>query len=431
MAADKPLIVLTLALTILTNDASAEERMHNDQDIATHSSLLIESNIDIISARTRSSLNLVDLTQSSANIQQDSICDVDLWNGATVVISTSDAIISTGGGSMKIEKSHDVFAWSWYPLEWTWWNILQLTSALLGLFGNAMVILVLYKRNSSSRSTDILLGSLALVDLVTSLLVIPVPALRSAPDTWAGYWYCVLVDLHIPMWITITASTYTLVAISIDRYFAIVHPLTFNRLVSRPRVIKSVALMWLAVFLVSGTSFFVHKVDSTTGSCGFVFVSDRARLAFAFFTIILRLVFPVTLLVLTQILIVRTLHRQAKIFARGLHSLQSVHLAARDRVIFMLFLVIVGFVICWTPGQVMFLGLNVGFVSFHLFKRPLHLSFIVLSFFNSCLNPIIYTVAHPQFRREMMDLISGAKRRRGPLFEHDCHENSKVSMTIV
>ena len=36
--------------------------------------------------------------------------------------------------------------WVWLPMEWSWWVIAQLFSAILGICGNLLVMLVLFNR---------------------------------------------------------------------------------------------------------------------------------------------------------------------------------------------------------------------------------------------------------------------------------------------
>ncbi|XP_003725980.2 gastrin/cholecystokinin type B receptor [Strongylocentrotus purpuratus] len=309
--------------------------------------------------------------------------------------------------------------WSWQTLDWQWSLVVQLVVAIVGILGNLLVVIVMFQRRSHSRSTDILIQSLAVADMLTSILLIPIPDLKTAPDTFWSEIYCRFIDSQLLMWIAITASTYTLVTVSVDRYFAIVYPLAFNRLVSRGRVAFCIVLTWLAAFSMCFPGVFVFNIDDATGSCNLNFNSPQAQLAFGAYTFVLRLVVPILIMLVTQTLIARNLFNESNRFAdikdEGVRS--TGLLAARSRIIKMMLIVIIIYVICWAPNQIAFFGVTIGFIPFTYINSTLHRALTVLAFFNSCMNPVVYIMMNPHFREAIKDLCIGTRSRLGPLFE--------------
>lgn len=350
-----------------------------------------------------------------------------LWNSS---IDPSSGIFETG------DVNDTASGWSWLPLVWNWWVILQLMSAVLGMAGNLLVILVLYQCRAASRSTDILVGSLATADFLASFLMIPIPPHQTVPVSRIGNVYCWFVGNSTIMWICLTASTFNLVAISCDRYFAIVHPLQFMRYVTKGRVRVSVLLIWAAVFILVGLPICIsYGVDSDKKTCGFLFESSTAKAVYGWFIFLLRLIIPTMILVVTQSAIAIVLHRESKAFRKdvdgAMHSQRSVHLEARDHVIKLMLIVSIAFIICWSPSQIFFFGINIGFISFEYLYTPTQRICKVLTLCNSCLNPIIYIARHPHFRVAVKELFNGSKamKNRGPIFEHKT-ENRETSMTL-
>nr|XP_054760887.1 galanin receptor type 2-like [Lytechinus pictus] len=319
--------------------------------------------------------------------------------------------------------------WSWQTLDWQWSLVIQLVVAIVGILGNMLVVIVMFQRRSHSRSTDILIQSLAVADLLTSILLIPIPDLQTAPDTWLGEIYCRLIDSQMLMWIAITASTYALVTVSVDRYFAIVYPLAFNRLVSKRRVIICIVLTWFAAFLMCFPGIFVFEIDGSSGRCIFTFPTSTAQLAFGAYTFVLRLVIPILIMMVTQTLIARNLFRESKRFEgnKDVGMRSSGLLAARSRIIKMMVIVILIYVICWAPNQIAFFGVTIGVIPFTYINSILHRALTVLAFFNSCMNPVVYIVMNAHFRKAIKGLCVGTRARLGPVFEHKIDASESLS----
>nr|XP_054759866.1 allatostatin-A receptor-like [Lytechinus pictus] len=296
-------------------------------------------------------------------------------------------------------------------------------SAVTGMAGNLLVILVLYKCRAASRSTDILVGSLATADLLASFLMIPLPAHRTVPVSTLGYVYCCFGGSNVLMWICLGASTYSLVAISCDRYFAIVHPLQFKRHVTKGRVCLIVKFMWFIVSLLFGIPVFTsYGVDSSRNACSFLFSTNRAKAVYGCFILLFRFIIPTLILAVTQSSIAVVLHRESQTFRKAVKGTQrSVHLAARDHVIKLMLIVIIAFIICWLPSQIFFFGVNIGFISIKYFFTPTQYVCRVMALCNSCLNPIIYIVRHPNFRVALGELFrrSDSTKASGPIFEQN------------
>ena len=75
-------------------------------------------------------------------------------------------------------------------------------------------------------------------------------------DTWCTMW------LTMDIWMC-TASIYNLVAISIDRYIAIIKPLNYPMLVTKFRARCIVAAVWVGSFIICSPSFLLASTDTT------------------------------------------------------------------------------------------------------------------------------------------------------------------------
>ncbi|XP_072181296.1 galanin receptor 2a-like [Diadema setosum] len=335
--------------------------------------------------------------------------------------------------SVDEESSLNLPDWAWKPLIWHWYLILQLLSGIIGIIGNLLVILVLFQRRAACRSTDTLVNGLAIADLLTSVFVIPIPHETRVPMSWLSEIYCKVINTSFCLWVSVMASTYLLMAISVERYIAVAYPLHFSRLLTKRRVSIAIAIIWAWAFLSTSWSFIVEIVDPVSRKCKFVLATEYSSYILGSYWFIIRLVLPMFVMVLTQTLIARELHRQSLRFKNDKESgtTKTPHLIARNRVLKMMFEVILIFIICWAPNLTAYLGYVFGFVPRSYSGSALHHSLTVLGFYNSCANPFIYTARHPQFREALKGIFTGKTDGNAPLFEQKMDSQSGNSKSMI
>ena len=302
--------------------------------------------------------------------------------------------------------------WSWYPMSWPWTSILRLNSAIIGIVGNAIVIIVVFNRRVSKNSTDILIGSLAVADLLSSIAIIPVPMIKYVPSTWLGEVYCRVVNGQIFMWFFVDASIFILTAISVERYVAVIYAFTFRRIFSMRRTTIYIILIWTACAINDAIWFyFFIKVDRATHTCHVPTDPSSFRLLGGLSQVTFHFICPLFVMVITQAMIIITLHRQAKRFKfmngskeRTTHAIKSHD--AKRRVIKMFLMVVLTFIVCWSPSQISYLLYSTQIIGPRYLYSPLDRIFTVMGFYNSCANPIIYTISNAKFRLAVKNVLT-------------------------
>ncbi|XP_041066819.1 D(3) dopamine receptor [Carcharodon carcharias] len=119
------------------------------------------------------------------------------------------------------------------------------------IFGNVLVCLAVLREKSLQTTTNYLVVSLAVADLLVAILVMPwVVYLEVVGDWRFSRTSCnIFVMLDVMM---CTASILNLCAISIDRYTAVVMPIQYNtNYSSRRRVTIMITIVWILSFAVS------------------------------------------------------------------------------------------------------------------------------------------------------------------------------------
>ncbi|KAF1770052.1 hypothetical protein GCK72_001869 [Caenorhabditis remanei] len=171
---------------------------------------------------------------------------------------------TTIGFTSLIEDSPNCsfYEWSRNPSHAQFFRIFSIISVLTVLvvvvvLGNALVIAAVLLRRRLRSATGLLILSLALADLLVGTVILPFSIANEVLDqywifgeTWCTIW------LTLDIWMC-TASIYNLVAISIDRYIAIIKPLNYPMLVTKFRARCTVAIVWIGSFLICSPSFFL------------------------------------------------------------------------------------------------------------------------------------------------------------------------------
>lgn len=332
-------------------------------------------------------------------------------------------LLNTFGTTEEIEGTTMMSGqWSWTPVSWTWNMVLQLVLGIVGILGNLLVMLVLFRRRSLSRTTDTLIGALAFADFVTSILIIPIPVAEVVPSTWVGELYCRILYTSFFMWLFVSVSIFTLTTISIERFFAVVFPIKFNRILRKRHVVFAILLIWLTAIVADSFIPLAISVDPSTQSCIYSYSSQLASEVAGVTSFLLHFLFPSLIMLGTQAATAYALYQQALLFGKnGDGSSRSTSsyrlLKAKNRVIKLLLIVIIVFIICWGPNSIGYFLFNVGVIDYTYLYGDLNRILTVLAFCNSCANPFIYTIQYPQFRVAIKELFTGSMSSFGALFD--------------
>lgn len=314
---------------------------------------------------------------------------------------------------------------TWQQVQWHWWVILQVCLAIVGFFGNSIVIIIYAMKNRLDRATSFFIRALAVADLITSVNFLPRRIALSTPDSLNGHLYCKLVASNFLLWLSIVAAIFTLTTISVERYIAVVHPIKYRIYFSKtlqPKIV--VACIWLTSFVINSHSFFVTYRDPKTGACLVGYQPPYLQMVFGTLVFVIEFFLPVVIMITTQLITIDRLLKQAKL-TKGARTTtinqtkgdlaNSQMMRTRRKVLKMLFVVIVTFIICWTPDQVAFLLFNFNyFKAVDFLGTDLYHILVSVAFVNSCANPFIYAASNSQFRASFRRIFY-CKREIQPL----------------
>ncbi|KAM9800894.1 dopamine receptor D2a [Neosynchiropus ocellatus] len=170
------------------------------------------------------------------------------------------------------------------------------------VFGNVLVCMAVSREKALQTTTNYLIVSLAVADLLLATLVMPWVVYLEVVGEWR------FSKIHCDIFVTLdvmmcTASILNLCAISIDRYTAVAMPMLYNtRYSSRRRVTMMISVVWVLSFAISCPLLFGQNNTATRDASLCVIANPT----FVVYSSIVSFYLPfiITLLVYVQIYVV-------------------------------------------------------------------------------------------------------------------------------
>ncbi|XP_029184410.1 tyramine receptor 1-like [Acropora millepora] len=314
---------------------------------------------------------------------------------------------------------------------------------IVTFLGNFMVCLTVYLHRRLRSVTNYFIVSLAVSDLLVSVLSLPFRIHQTLHNgIWClGYHVCltwIIVDI-----ICSGASICNLAAISIDRYIAIVHPFRYHSVMTNTVAWVIIGAVWTYSATWAALSSFnwsnaegVHFI--TTEVC-----QKRDRI---FYTVVTVFAFylPLAIVLVMYGFVFRVAMNQARAVANlqpvdmrdGPRTSRrfSINIVREVKAAKTLAIVIGAFTICWFP---FFTFLLISLWNLKILRPPylseqalkgLRGTFLyVLPAINSTLNPIIYALFNREFRMAFFRLLQRTFRRQSLTRSHSSNNNEDSS----
>lgn len=260
--------------------------------------------------------------------------------------------------------------------------------ALPALFGNAVFLWVIYKARSVRTLSNLLLSSLALADLLVGLIIDPMWIARCVltPRPFSHPFKMAIDALWIQTSVT---TTFSLCAVSLDRYIAIRSALLYHHIVTEKRCSVAIAIVWIASF-----------------SFGFsrILVTNPANLPKLWMCVtIITILFPMILILFCYSRIFLIARKQSKTIARQdvQRSNKLVSEGIRNqKAAKTVGLVVALFFISWLPT------LTTSFIPLTMSDHCKNIRVVwlwveLIAFSSSGINPWLYSLRNRHFRAEM------------------------------
>ncbi|KAJ8286985.1 hypothetical protein GJAV_G00045650 [Gymnothorax javanicus] len=287
------------------------------------------------------------------------------------------------------------------PLTKVFLPILYIIVFAVGLPSNAMAIWVFFFRTKKKHPSAIYMANLALSDL---LFVIWIPlkiAYHFNGNDWVyGEGLCkVLIGFFYG---NMYCSILFITCISVQRYWAIVHPMSFQRRNNRIAVVISISI-WAIIWLATIPLYLYDQTVKVTNlgilTCHDVNKRSQAKIPAGYFIAmgIVGFVIPSIVCVVAYILMLRALKS----------SMTDEHIGKKRRkAIVLIITVLVLFLVCFTPSNIMLLIHYSLLLNDHVNNGyAFYITTLCLASLNSCLDPFVYYFISEEFRDNVKNAL--------------------------
>lgn len=320
------------------------------------------------------------------------------------------------------------------PYEWVL-VAFHITVFFVGIIGNALVCISVYRNHSMRTVTNYFIVNLAVADFLVILVCLPPTVLWDVTETWFfGRIMCKLV-LYLQN-VSVSVSVLTLTFISVDRWYAICYPLRFKSTAFRAKT--SILIIWLMSLLLVLPEVIV--LDTRRNPNLQVNVnyltdcvptwSDGDTTIYQLFIILILYISPFILMSIAYYQIARVLWNKnipgstettirhsrtinmKHIDKNGTTKFQSINqncegqIRSRRKAAKMLIAVVVMFGLCYFPVHLInALRYTVGLPQSHATTVASLISHW-LCYANSAINPVIYNFMNGKFRKEFKNVFT-------------------------
>ncbi|CAL8358143.1 unnamed protein product [Boreogadus saida] len=284
--------------------------------------------------------------------------------------------------------------------------LVSLAVTVAGLAGNALAVYVVLCHAKMKTVTNIYLLNLAVAD---ALYVAGLPLLtaQNVLSYWPfGSFLCRVVMTADSM--TQFTSIFCLTVMSVDRYLAVVHPVRSTRW-RHPRVAKGVsAAVWAVSFVVVLPVVIFSDVQETFNSCNMIWPEPKNvwSTAFILYTATLGFFGPLFIICLCYLLIV------IKVKSSGMRAGFTKRRRSERKVTRMVVVIVLVFVLCWLPFFVINIVNLVVIIPESSAAAGVYFFSVVLSYANSCANPLLYGFLSDNFRQSFKKVLCVRSLRR-------------------
>ena len=296
----------------------------------------------------------------------------------------------------------------------------QTVMALLG-FGANIVTLATLIRNGThffSPTICLLLKHQSLVDSVICAMAVVIliqPSLWTTGLTWLDVFFCHAWHNQAMFWFLVLVSIWNLVLVSVERYVAVCMPFSHSSLTPR-QMTKGIIVVYIASLPVLSLGLVQHKWDFDKRECLAETVipgqvSTDIYHGYSIFWFLMIYMMPVVIHIAMYSRILYALRqRKQNMEMAGSAVIDSASNSMTKAAIALTltFIVSIGF-----DAWYFMLG-STGVVAY-VFNSPVQKISVFLSAFNSCVNPCVYAVLMPAYRKSLKKTFCCDKQENQPV----------------
>ncbi|KAL9957300.1 hypothetical protein ACROYT_G038919 [Oculina patagonica] len=303
---------------------------------------------------------------------------------------------------------------------------------MVDVIGNTLVCIIIMRNQDMRTPMNYLLVNLAVADLMVAtffaLMHIFIHTFTH-PDGVTGTMFCKFLTGGTFGWVGGVSSSFTLVAIATERYYAVIYPHGNKGKLTKSKLKVIIPASWIFSLIINTPVFLSMKLDNTIASCLEKWPEEWMGKAFSMTWFLTFGAFPIMMMIALYSRVVYSLwfkrqHSELSLQQRGV-------LKIRKRVTLMVVTVSTIFAICWLTDGVIYI------LSYYsTTNRPNDVTYAVaftMILFNSAVNPFVYALVNQRFREKMKGMLCRTCRHTNRIHstsrsdEHEAGSDSNVA----
>ncbi|XP_062409878.1 tachykinin receptor 1b [Sardina pilchardus] len=279
------------------------------------------------------------------------------------------------------------------------WAIAYCSIVIVSVVGNIVVIWIILAHKRMRTVTNYFLVNLAFAEASMAAFNTVINFVFSVHNDWYfGSGYCRFHNFF-PI-AAVFASIYSMTAIALDRYMAIIHPLQQRLSSVETKVV--IGLIWVLALLLAFPQYFYSITVELPGRV--VCYIDwpeyeiwNFRLTYQICLMVLNYILPLFIMAVAYLVV--GLHLWASEIPGDCTDRYREQLTAKRKVVKMMIMVVCTFALCWLPYHAYFL-----LHEFHpevfeeRYIQQVYLTIMWLAMSSTMYNPIIYCLLNDRFR---------------------------------
>ncbi|XP_067858878.1 substance-K receptor [Heptranchias perlo] len=279
------------------------------------------------------------------------------------------------------------------------WAIAYSVIVLTAVCGNVIVVWIILAHRRMRTVTNYFLVNLAVADASMAAFNTAFNFIYAVHNDWYfGLHYCRFQNL-LPI-TAVFASIYSMTAIALDRYIAIIHPLKPRLSSSSTKIV--IGVIWLLALALAFPQCFytrIMKLESRV-ICKVNWPGDiggQHQLTYQLAVIVLIYLIPLMVMGVTYTKVGITLW--ASEIPGDSTEKYCEQLKAKRKVVKMMIVVVLTFAVCWLPYHLYFiLGSFITDIYYETYIQQVYLGIFWLAMSSTMYNPIIYCCLNQRFR---------------------------------
>lgn len=286
----------------------------------------------------------------------------------------------------------------------------------IGIISNGLLFYVIIRKGCRQSSRNWYILNLAGSDILTCAVCKPLTVVRLVMKDWVlGETMCKLAPTLQTVYVLV--STFTLVALAVDRYSAIMY--NKHQTHVRRSVFICLSLIWTVSICMSVPMVVVHEIEHVKGFNGSVLYSlciekwgsESTSRVYNILMLLFQYLSPLISIVVLHLLIGRFLQSRFHSSSASDVSIRRKRRRHRKNIL-LLSTIAISFGVVWFPLHFVNALATVNYSFFKGVNFPLlYAIFMMLAFSSVCLNPVIYGLLNTNFQRDLI-MICGVQKQR-------------------